>query len=97
MCKAILETLKSVLAERWTPETARAWADLWEAAMAAMGTVGPHARDAVPPPPVSRLPSSSHPPPSSLPPSPVPQAPTTPHHTNATCCDALERGPSPKA
>ncbi len=37
MCKAILATLESVLAERWTAETARAWKDLWETAMAVMG------------------------------------------------------------
>ncbi len=41
MCKAILSTLESVLADRWTAETARAWTDLWETAMAAMGSASP--------------------------------------------------------
>ena len=40
MCKAILRTLEKVLGDLWTPETARAWTEMWESAMEAMSKVG---------------------------------------------------------
>lgn len=39
MCKAILRTLERALGDLWTPETARAWTELWDTATATMTTV----------------------------------------------------------
>ncbi len=44
MCKAILTTLETVLGDQWTPEVARAWADLWDAASSTMVTVRTYMR-----------------------------------------------------
>ena len=42
MCKAILSTLETALGDQWTPEVARAWAELWDAASSTMTTVRTH-------------------------------------------------------
>ena len=44
MCKAILSTLETALGDQWTPEVARAWAELWDAASSTMTTVRTHTR-----------------------------------------------------
>jgi len=38
MCKAILSTLETALGDQWTPEVARAWAELWDGASSTMAT-----------------------------------------------------------
>ena len=39
MCRAVLLTLEMVLEQQWTPETARAWQALFDAATVTMGQV----------------------------------------------------------
>ena len=36
MCKAILATLEKAMGDQWTSDTARAWEELWDAAMSTM-------------------------------------------------------------